>query len=137
SSQSLIHGEPEPAPVAGIPERPHLLDDPSSVLRLPLPYLLYERIASDPLAVDALLCQLALHHDLSGDPGVVRSRQPQGFVALHPLPPDHDVLQKLLEGVAHVKRARHVGWREDDAERLAARARSSAEVAPPLPFGVP
>jgi hypothetical protein len=61
--------------------------------------------------------QLALHHHLRGDAGVVGAGLPQRVEAAHPVPADQDVLQRVVEGVAHVQRAGHVGRRDHDRER--------------------
>ena len=135
--QAFVHGEAQPVPVAGVSEGLHLLDDPVAVLLFPRPHAFDELLSAQGAPVDPFFHQLAFHHDLGGDPGVIGPRQPKRLEPLHSLSPDHDVLVELLERVADVQRARDVRRREDDAERPAVRAGSGPEVATPLPLGVP
>ena len=51
---------------------------------------------------------------LGGDPGVVGSRHPQRVEALHPLHANHDILKRVVQGVAQVQGAGYVGWWDDD-----------------------
>src|SRR5207253_5212196 len=51
--------------------------------------------------------------------------------------PDHHVLERPVQRVAHVQRTGDVRRRDDDAERLPIRAHRGPEVASPLPFGIP
>ena len=136
-SQPLVHCEAHALPVAGVAHGLHLLDDPAAVLLLPLPDPLDEGLPPDLAPFQPLPRQFALHHDLGRDAGVVGAREPQGLVALHPLAPDRDVLQQLLEGVADVERPGDVRRGQDDAERLLPAVRRGVEVAASLPFGVP
>jgi hypothetical protein len=73
-------------------------------LRLPLPDLLEEGLAAHLAAGGlALLGQLALDHHLRGDARMVGARLPERVEAAHPVPADQDVLQRVVEGVAHVQ----------------------------------
>ena len=74
-----------------------------------------------------------LDHGLRGDAGVIGAGHPQGVVALHAPPADQHVLQRVVEGVAHVQGAGHVRRRDDDGERLAARVGPAVEVAVLVP----
>ncbi len=70
----------------------------------------------DPAPVGLLaLHHLALDHQLGGDAGVVGARLPQHVLAAHALEAAEHVLQRVVEGMPHVQRARHVGRRDDDA----------------------
>ena len=74
-----------------------------------------EFLAPEIVARNAFCIQLALHHDLGGDAGVVGARLPQGVLALHAVVADQGIHQGVLEGVAHVQRAGDVGRRQHDA----------------------
>jgi hypothetical protein len=76
-----------------------------------------EVLAAQVVAAQAGFLQLALHDDLRGDAGVVRPRHPQRVVAPHAVVAGQRVHDRLVERVAHVQRARHVGRRQLDAER--------------------
>ena len=62
--------------------------------------------------------QFALDHHLGGDAGVVLSRLPERVEPAHPVPADQDVLQRVVEGVAHMQRAGDVGRRDHDRKRF-------------------
>src|SRR5262245_18755219 len=100
----------------------------AAVLVLLVPDLLLEGRAAELLARElALLEQLLLDHGLRGDAGVVGARHPQRVVAAHAPVTDHDVLDRVVEPVAHVQDAGHVGRRDHDREgRLLQRRRVAA-----------
>ena len=124
--QALVHREPQPAPVAGVPERPHLFDDSAAVPLLPVPHALDERLPADLLAVKSLVSEFALDHDLRGDAGMVGPGEPQRLEPLHPRATDHDVLQELREGMPDVQRPGHVRRRQHGC-------RSDPAIAPKYP----
>ena len=88
----------------------------------------FSRNSSRPmLAAAGLLAlhQLALDHHLGRDAGMVGAGLPQHVLAAHALEAAQDVLQRVVERVAHVQRAGDVRRRDDDAVGLgAARARA-------------
>ena len=53
-----------------------------------------------------LLVELALDHHLGGDAGMVGADHPQRVLALQPRVADEDVLQRVVERMADVERAR-------------------------------
>ena len=103
-------------PVAGSAQADHLVLDGAAAVGFPLPDAPLKLFPPDLLAVEALLGQLALHHHLGGDAGVVHPRQPQYAVALHAPPAHQDVNLGMLEHVAHVERAGDVGRRDGERE---------------------
>ena len=68
--------------------------------------------------MDLPLHQLALDHHLRGDAGMVHARLPQHVLAAHALEADQNVLQRVVERMAHMQRAGDVGRRDDDGEGL-------------------
>ena len=106
-------------------------------MRLPLPHLLQEFLAAEVVAADFLCVELAFHHDLRRDAGVVGARLPQGVVAVHAVVADKRVHEGVLEGVAHVQRAGDIGWRQQDAVEGLVLFGPHAEVVGALPVGVP
>ena len=72
------------------------------------------------MSVDALFGELLFITHLSGDAGVVDTRQPQRGIALHAVPADHDVFERGSKGMAKMQFAGNVGGRHDDDERLLA-----------------
>ncbi len=133
-----VHGEALPRPVAGGAEALELVDDGAAGFRLPGPDLFQERLAAEVAA--ARLAgggEAPLDHHLGGDAGMVRARLPQHILAAHALEAAEDVLQGVVERVAHVERAGDVRRRNDDGERLGAEALGpvGAEGARGLPIG--
>ena len=113
--QPLVEREPLAAPVAGRAQTAQLLDDRPTRLGLPFPDLGHEGVPAHVAAAD-VACgrQLALDHHLGGDAGVVRARQPQHRLALHPVIAGEDVLQGVVQRMADVQRAGHVRRRDND-----------------------
>ncbi len=122
-----VHGEALARPVAGGAETLQLVDDGAAGFLLPGPDLLEESLAAHGAAVGAVLGgELALDHHLRGDAGMVGARLPENVPALHaPVAAEH-VLQRVVERVADVQRARDVGRRNDDAEAVLVLARLAA-----------
>ena len=114
--QLVVHGEVLAAPVHRVAHAAHLAGDGVAGLLLPFPDLRDEVLAAQVVAAELLLLQLALHHDLRGDAGVVRARQPQRVGALHAVVARQAVHDRLVEGMAHVQGAGDVGRRQLDGE---------------------
>ena len=145
-AHARIEREARALPVAAAAQFAELAEDALLVLVLPLPDAAHQFLAAEVVArLLLLVAEAALHHGLRGDAGVVGAGHPQGVVALHAPPADQHVLQRVVEGVAHVQGAGHVRRRDDDAERLAvgvglgcgssrARSRTAASAAG-LPWG--
>ena len=110
--QPRVQREALARPVAGGAQAAHLAVDGVALLLLPLPYPALELLAAQLYAVQPLLGQLPFHHHLGGDAGVVSARQPEHIASVHPLPADQDVNLGVLQHVAHVERAGHVGRRD-------------------------
>ena len=113
---ALVHGEVLARPVHRSAEPLHLLQDDAAVVLLPVPDARDERFAAHVAAVLALGGELALHHQLGGDAGVVGARQPQRAQPLHALPADDDVDLGVLQHVAHVQVAGDIGRRQGHRE---------------------
>ena len=116
-AEPLVQGEALAAPVAGGTQPAQLAGDGPAALGLPGPDPLKEGLAPHVApAKIALGSQLALDHHLGSDAGVIRPGQPEGRLAPHALEPDQHVLQGVVQGVADVQRARHIGRRYDHGE---------------------
>ena len=137
SVASFVHGEAFALPVAGGAQTPDLLVDAASVLSLPFPGALQESFAADILLGQSFLFPQLIHDlDFRGDGRVVRARQPQRFVALHPLVADQHVLQGLVQGVTHVQLPGDVGRRHHDGKGVLRRVRVGSKSAVLLPLRV-
>ena len=115
--QALVHRETFARPVAGRAQPLQLVDDGAATLGLPLPDP-FEEFGASHVAAARLLPfhQLPLDHHLGRDAGMVGAGLPQDIPSAHPLEAAEDVLQGVVQRVAHVQRARHVGRRNHDGE---------------------
>ena len=134
--EALVKREPLAAPVAGGAETLELGDDRAARLRLPRPDALHEGLAAERAPVGLLtLHELALDHHLGRDAGVVDARLPQHVAPVHAPIATKDVLQRVVERMAHVQIAGDVRRRNDDAERPSRRpalgARPGTRPSPP------
>ena len=112
--QTVVHGEALAAPVAGRAEPAQLAGDGAARFRLPLPDPPDEGVATEIVARLALRRELALHHHLGGDAGVVGARLPQRVAPPHARETDQDVLQRVVERMPHMQAAGDVGGRDHD-----------------------
>jgi hypothetical protein len=120
--QLVVHGEVFAAPVHAVAHAAHLRGDGVADFSFHSHTLATKFFAAQVVAAaDALLLQLALHHDLRGDAGVVGAGHPQRVEAAHAVVARQAVHDGLVERMAHVQRARHVGRRQLDGERGLAR----------------
>ena len=109
----------------------------------PLPDFFHKVGAAQVVAADALLLQLALHHNLRGDARVVGAGNPGGVEALHAVVARQAVHDGLVKRMAHVQRAGDVGRGQLDGKGwgvgigLAGAAHARMAVVAPLPFGAP
>ena len=79
--QAFVHGEALALPVHGVAQTAHLPGNGAAGLRLPLPDFVDERVTAVVVAGFAFFrSDLALHHHLGGDAGVVGARLPQGVL---------------------------------------------------------
>ena len=81
------------------------------------------------MLVDALVLEHVCDPDLCRDRGVVRTRLPERFIALHPLPADQNILQGVVQGVAHMKLPGYIRRRHHDCERLSVGIHLRMEIA--------
>ena len=118
AAAALVHREALAVPVERGAERTQLEHDAAAELLLPVPDALEELLAAELIAVRALLAQRALYLRLRRDAGVIATRDPNRVVALHAVVADQDVLQRVVERMAHVQLARDIRRRDDHAVRL-------------------
>ena len=135
--EALVHGEALTPPVGGVAEHPLLVDDGAAVLPLPLPHAVDEGLPAEVLAALALLAQRLLDDILRGDARVVGAGDPAGVVAAHAVPTHKDVLDGLVQRVAHVEDAGDVGRRDHHGIGLAPARGVVMEAAMLLPPGIP
>ncbi|MEY3886359.1 MAG: hypothetical protein RL650_451, partial [Pseudomonadota bacterium] len=147
--QLVVHGEVLARPVHAVAHAAHLLRDGVARLFFPFPHFgnkVFARFGgrgAHVVAADALTLKLALHHNLRGNTSVVGARNPNGVEAHHAVIAREAVHDGLVERVAHVQGACHIGWRQLDGEvgcfslwHLAAAMACNAVTAF-FPFGAP
>jgi len=135
--QPFVHGEAFPVPVAGAAKVLELVDDGAAFFLAPLPDALDELLPAEIVPVLALVGELALHHILGGDAGVVCPRHPEGVAAAHPLVANQDILHGVVQGVADMEHACDVGRRDDDGKRRFPLLHHCLEVFLLKPFFIP
>ena len=59
---------------------------------------------------------------------------PQDVASAHPFKPAQYVLDRIVEGMPHMERARHIGRWDDDSERLRFGAAARLEIPPLFPL---
>ena len=114
------HGEGGALEITGGAETLQLFDDGAAGFLFPFPDLLEELGAGEIGAFLAVLGQFTLYHHLGCDACVVGAGLPERVIALHPLPADQDVLQRVVEGMTHVQDAGNVRRGDHDAVGVAA-----------------
>ena len=135
--KALVQGEALAAPVAGGAQPAQLVGDGPAALGLPFPDPGDESLAAHVPAADiAGRGELALHHHLGGDAGMVGARQPERGLTLHPRETRQDILQGIVERMADMQRAGDIGRRNNDGEGLGGRIVDGREAARRLPLGV-
>ena len=87
---------------------------------------------------NTLRIELAFHHNLGGDTGVIGAWLPQRIVAAHPVITGQRIHQSLVKTVAHVQRAGHIWRRQLNAKIIGfSGVKSGLEIARVFPFGIP
>ena len=106
----LIHRESSSIPIAGCTQTAQLLEDDASVFVCPSPSMLQELLTSEVALLDALFCQTIHHLCLRSNGSVVCARHPTSILAVDTSLTNENVLNGVVEHVAHVKHTRHVWW---------------------------
>ena len=97
-----------------------MLQDDATVFVRPVPSVFQELIAAEVGLFDALFGQLAHHFSLCGDTCMVGSRHPAGIFAFHTGAANENILNRIVQHVAHVEHTRYVWRRNDHRIRFAA-----------------
>ena len=116
----LVHCKRSAVPVAAGTQAAKLLQDDASVLVCPSPSML-EKLLTCEVALLYPLCSKAVDHlGLSGDAGVVSAGHPAGILAIQACFAHQNVLDSVVEHMAHVQHTGHVWWWDDHRIRFAA-----------------
>ncbi len=135
--ETFVHREPVARPVTAGTKAFQLVDDGAAGLFFPFPDFFQKRLAAHFSAAGLLGAgKLALDHHLRGNPRMVLPGLPQRVMAAHPMPADQDILQRVVERVAHMQGTGDVRRRDHDAEGFSPRAGIRAGFERPgcLPF---
>ena len=111
----FVHRKTLAVPVAGAAHRVELVGDTGFVFVFPGLDFFNEFITLKVGAAFAFFGQDAFFNDgLGGDAGVVGAGHPEGVAALHAMVANEDVLDGVVQSVAHVQSTGDVGRRDDD-----------------------
>jgi hypothetical protein len=135
--QGRVQGEAVAGPVHGAAQALELVLDGPLVLLFPVPDARLEGIAAQLMPVRAFRLELALHHHLGGDAGMIGAGHPEGVETLGPLEAREHVVQRVHQRVAHVQVAGDVGGRDHDGPRFLAALRGRLKGLGFLPYRVP
>ena len=134
ATASLIKRKSSSVPIAAAAHLLELAKNPFFVFVFPFPDSFDKLFATEVVARLAFVFLEPLFDDgLSGDPGMIGSGHPERIKSLHPLHPNQNVLQRIVERVAKMQRTGNVGGRDDDRVRLARRIGGGVEVPAILP----
>ena len=86
----------------------------------PFPSVLQEFLAGEVALLDALFGEFLHHLGFGSDRGMVGTWHPASILAQHTCAAHENILDGIVEHVAHVKHTRHVGWGDDHCIGLAA-----------------
>ncbi len=89
------------------------------------------------MTVHPLIGQLLFNDVLGGDAGMVGARHPQHFAAAHPLPAGENILQGVVERMAHMQDAGDIRRRNDNRVRRIAIFLVGMKQAALFPGGIP
>ena len=110
------HGKGCAVKIAARAKTFELIDDRATGLGFPFPDFFKEFIAPKIAPTRfAVFRQAPLDNHLRRDARVVCAGLPERVKALHPFPTDQNILQRIVERVAHVQHTCHIGRRDHDA----------------------
>ena len=109
----LVHREGCPIPVATGTQTAELFQDDAPMLMGPVPGMLKELLTGEIVLLDTLFCKFLHHLGLCGDRGVVSARYPKGVLTLHTGTAHQDVLNRIVEHMAHMEHTGHIGRWDD------------------------
>ncbi len=115
---SLVHRECCTVPITASAKLAELLEDNAAMLVCPVPSVLEKLLTGEVCLLDALLCEAVYNLGLCGDAGVVGARNPTCVLTLHARTAHENILDCIVEHVAHVEHTRHVRWWDDHSIRF-------------------
>ena len=114
---TLVHSKALTLPVAGNAQVLQLVDDTVAVLLLPFPNAFQELFAAQVITSLAFLFFDNLFNlNLGCQACMVIAGHPQGVVAHHAVPADQDILQGIIQRMAHMQLTGDVRWGDNNTE---------------------
>src|SRR5262249_10413063 len=101
------------------------------------PHAFDELLAAEPPTIQSPRGELPLDDVLRGDPRVVGAGHPARDLAEHAVVAAQDVLDRIVERMAHVQRSGDVRGRDDHRKRLPRALLVAVKVSPLAPHAVP
>ena len=95
------------------------MEDDATVLVSPIPSMFEELVAREVGFLNALSSEAVDHLSFGSDRGVVGARHPTSIEAHHTSAAHEDVLDSVVEHVAHVEHTCYVWWWDNYSIRLA------------------
>jgi len=132
-----IHRELRAIPIARRAQRAELFEDLAALFVAPLPDFFQKLFAAEIMAGLLLFAQLALDHGLRGNARVIGAGKPHGRLALEAGAADQDVLNRIVEHVAHREHPGDIRGRDDDRIGVFARVDLPGKRLRGLPGGIP
>ena len=132
-----IHRKIGAVPVAGSTQFFELFQNDAAVFVFPFVGVLQKFIAGQVFFVNAAFFEHGHHLGFGGDGGMVGARHPAGFFAFHAGFARQNVLNGVVEHVAHVQLPRYVWRRNDNGIRLLVGIRFRVEIAVFQPISIP
>ena len=133
----VIEGLGGAFPVAGGSEAAELFEDDAAVFFFPFLGMFEEFFPTEVVFVQILIAEVAFDFGLGGDASMIGPRKPEYVFPFLTSPAAEDVLDGVVEHMAHGEDSSDVGWGDDDAVGLPKVFGVSLEAFPVQPLGVP
>ena len=118
---ALVHREALTLPVAGNAQMLQLVNDAVAILLLPFPNAFQELFTAQVIASLALFFFDNLFNlNLCCQTGMVIAGHPQSVVAHHAVPANQDILQSVIQRMAHMQLTGDVRWGDNNTEGVLA-----------------
>ena len=111
---ALVHGEAFPLPVTAGTDGFELADDAVAVGFFPIPSAFEEPFSAEHILGQPFLAHRLHHLGFGCNGGVVGAGHPQGFVSLHAAPTHQNILQCIIQSMAHMQLSGDVRGRHHD-----------------------
>ena len=111
--KALIHGKPLSTPVTGTSQPFQLGDNHATEFFPPLPDQFNKSFPTNLVTISSPRGKVFFHHILGSYTRVVRAGLPQDTIPFHPFVSAQNILEGIIEGMAHVQASGYI-WRGND-----------------------